>query len=614
MSLATAFAEPTPARHLLVRDGLDQACIGLRGMHARDGDIHRNPAQRRAFAGDPWKYASDVLGLTFSPDQDRMFDDIESGGWWLFPGTNGTGKTHALAAYALYRYDAVAALPDVQQGLQEQGCLLLLCGPGANTIKGTIYEEIMALWTRAESRGYPMPGRRSVDSVLMRVREKWCVEAFSPPRVVGQQVSQAASGRHHRNMIGLLEEFAGLRESVVRGFEGMFSGDGNQILGPLNPTEAAGPVRERCKSSRYRVRVISALVHPNVTSRATPPPIPGGAISFARIDDRVRDECIDCGAYPATMPDAQHHDFLYALAPKNTEEQGPRADGVPGHPVASVHVYRPSPLVTAQVLGEITEGIAVGQLIDPVAWDRAVARWKLRQLPQGPPQRVGFDPASEGEDDACCVPAWGESGEWLLNGYRVAQLHGPGAMAQFLEQHRGYIGLPQIGPKGPGEILADWASRTFSNSPFVSDALPSSPGDFLRSIYRRQVTMVSFASAAPAPTPGEDFAENMRASLYVRMARLVALDLVDVPDSPRLREEMLAQQIKARVARTITKPDGRQERIFSIQLIPKTPHHANASEATVKGIVGHSPDFSDACALAMFATAKRTATGHTNWI
>ncbi|MCH8297514.1 MAG: hypothetical protein IH873_05560, partial [Chloroflexi bacterium] len=159
------------------------------------GTGRRKPAERRKYAGDPWAYFRDVLGWTLTKQEELALDEIEKHDRLLIPSGNNLGKTFVLSGYGCYRFDAVAALPDEDRGLEEQGCQLLLPGPDHNTVFATIYSAILEHANRAESRGFGMPGLRSEKSIHWRVRPRWHVEAFAPPKHVGQEVAHSASGR-----------------------------------------------------------------------------------------------------------------------------------------------------------------------------------------------------------------------------------------------------------------------------------------------------------------------------------------------------------------------------------------------------------------------------------
>ncbi|ODS99871.1 MAG: hypothetical protein ABS52_19510 [Gemmatimonadetes bacterium SCN 70-22] len=551
----------------------------------------RDPAHRRRYAGDPLAYLRDLFGYRLTPDQERALALIEREDRVLIPSANNVGKSWLLAAYALYRFDAVASLPAEDLGLEEQGAQILLPGPDHSTIYSTIYSAILEHANRAERRGFPMPGRRSENSVLWRVRPRWFFEPFSPDVRVGQEVSHAASGRHHRNQLAIIEEGQGVPEPVWSATEGMCSGDGNKIVSAFNPTEPIGPAYKRAKGQGYTVFAMSALRHPNVVRRDAELP---DAISYKVVDARVANECRDMGRAQETIPDATEMDFVYALPPRDATERGGREDGIPGHPAGEPRVYRPGPRFTAQVLGQWPRSTR-SSLFSARALEEAMDRWDADRARAPMPDCVGLDPAREGIDTSTYLPRWGRDAEELLRAYAEAVKQGPAAVETIRRERRQYLGEFVTAPSGDGPSVALHVMQRFALSTFAIDegGVGASVLDHMVRVLGARATGVSFSAAPLPPTPGETYSENFRTMLYVRAALLVAAGLVDVPPDVRLREELLAHETSPR-ARVVTVMDSsgmeRKERKESVLLIEKDE---------IKKRIGRSPDRADAFVLAV---------------
>lgn len=570
---------------------------GSRPVTVRDPEgPRRDPEQRRRYAGDPARYFREILGATLTSDQEAALAVIEAQDRVLLPSGNNVGKTYLLAGYAIYRFDAIAAMPNADLGLEEQGALILLPGPDHDTIFSTIYTTMLELARRAEARGFPMPGDRSERSVLWRVRPRWQVEAFSPAQSVGQEVTHSASGRHHRNQVAIVEEGQGVPEPTWRGTEGMCSAAGNKIISAFNPTEPRGPAFQRARSKGYVVRHLSALDHPNVRQRTLVIP---DAIDFRLIDTRVVNECRDMGSPEVRAPDTRELEFLYALPPdENTPERGGRSDGVPGHPDGIVRVYRPLNRFAGQVLGQWPRA-GSNTLFDASALDAAMERWRARPSPRAMPDVVGVDPAREGRDTSCVAPRWGENAEVLLRAFKEAEKATGDKRAELLAdlraQRRSYVGELWTLPKGDGVDTAQLLWRKWPMTTYVADeaGVGASLFDHMNRVLGATITGLSFGGSASEPTPGESWSENVRTQLYVRAALLVAAGLTDVPDDASLREELLAHSTAIRY-RVVTErnPYGQdtKARKTSLLLIPKDK---------VKEAIGRSPDRADAWVLAV---------------
>lgn len=556
----------------------------------------RDPAERAAYASRPADYLREVLGLTLTPQQVEAVGLFESCDRLLLPSGNNLGKTYLLGALAVWFLDARGAMIDPETG-REMGARVLLPGPDHDTIFDTVYSKMLIMAGRAESRGYAMPGNRSELSVTWAVGPEWGVLPFSPAKRVGQDVAHTASGRHHINQAAFVEEGQGVVEPLWRAVEGMCSGRGNKIVSSFNPTEASGPTYQRARQE-YRVMHLSAFDHPNVLTRSIVVP---GAVDPLVIDGRVR-QCADRGPAADTIPDPQFGDFVYAAPPgpgdveETWEELGPREDGILGHPLAEPHVWRPTPMFEAQVLGQWPRSSDLG-LFDPGAWDAAVDRWKRGTDPLAIPDALGVDPAREGADTTCYAPRWGESGAELLRRFHGHQLdHNPKGIERLRSGGRARVGRIRTAPRGRGPEVADFIAKDFRTCPWIVDeaSVGAAVCDHARDILGIDVSPVSFAGSPPERLADEQLVLNVRAALYVRAAMLLDRGLVDCPDDPLLREEILAHEIEwARRASEEEDGEGvtRKEMRNVVKIWDKDK---------VKKKIGRSPDRADAFVLALW--------------
>lgn len=559
----------------------------------------RDVLERRRYAenNDPWAYAADIFGYTLTPQQDAVLELLLRESRVLVPSGNNLGKTFVLGLWGLYRFDAMGALENPDSGEREQGARILLPGPDHDTVFETLYSEMLVHAARAELRGHLMPGTRSELSVNWRVRPMWNIEAFSPPARVHLNVQHTASGRHHRNQAALIEEGQGVAEPTWRAAEGMCSSAGNQIASSFNPTEPVGPAFERAMKGNYKTIHLDAFDHPNVLERRLVIP---DAVDFTVVDDRVRADSRNRGPYPQTPMEPEYGDFAYALPRKGTKERGPRDDGIRGHPDAKVFVYRPHITFTSQVRGQWPKTSDSG-LFDPGAIDQAVERWLKSRDPNTIPDCVGLDPAREGEDDPVAAPRWGATAESLLRAYATAEEVGPEAIAELRRLRRIRIGELVVFPKSDGVTLAQRVHHQFPDSPFTVDdgSVGSSPVDHLNRVIGRDVVAVSFAqSPLPPVNQSEPWSENMRTQLYLRFALAVNRGLVDLPDDPLLRQELLAHKLEygARVVERFNERKKRREKV-------RVPSVSLVAKDEVKKLIGRSPDRSDAAALSLYIEA-----------
>jgi len=554
----------------------------------------RDIEHRRGLAGDPSRYFAEILGWTLTAQQERALAEIEARSRVLIAAANNVGKSSLLGGYVVYVMDAVASLPATDRGLDEQGAIILLPGPDHDTIFTTIYREVLMHLRRAIARGFGMPGYADLSekSVLWRVRPDWFVEDFAPPKHVGEDVAHTVSGRHQRNMTAIIEEGQGVVEPIWRGTEGMCSAVGNKIISAFNPTEARGSAYTRARGGTYHVMHLSAFDHPNIRERR---PVIPDAIDFAVIDARVKIDCRDRGAYPAVQPDPERRDFHYALPPPAADERGARADGVIGHPDGAVRVYRPNGVFQGQVLGQWPDRTDAG-LFEPSLLDAAAERWRAEPDPTEAPSRLGVDCAREGADENMAVPAWGDSAETLLRAWASARLESTEAVDEVVATRRIRVGEVVALGKGDGPTIANRIATHFpQRCPWSVDegSVGSSVLDHAR-ILGKQAIGVSFGSAAPDPTPGEPYSENLRTAMYVRASLLLARGLIDMPDDPLMRAELMEHRLihKTKSVRVVGESGAEHKELKDCVLL--------IAKEEIKKRIGRSPDRADAFVLALY--------------
>jgi hypothetical protein len=441
------------------------------------------------------------------------------------------GKTFLLALWGIYPLRRDGGARESGHRRQPSRAHASSCpGPDHDTVFETLYSEMLVHAARAELRGHLMPGERSEKSVNWRVRPMWNVEAFSPPSRVHLNVAHTASGRHHRNQIALIEEGQGVSEPLWRAAEGMCSSAGNQIASSFNPTEPVGPAYERARNGTYRVIHLDAFEHPNIVSESSS----SRRGRFQASSTRACASAAIAGRIPARR--SSRSSATSCTRCRNaTPEHGARTDNVRGHPDAKPRVYRPTITFTRRcaVSGRDVE-------LRPVRFRGN--RSGDGALGQGPrpddaPDRVGLDPAREGDDDAVAAPAWGETAEQLLRAYFLAEESGPAAIEALRQDSARARRRAHGVPKSDGVTLAQRVHRQFPDSPFTIDEGASARR---RSITSRACsTATSCRSRSPrSPNPpvnqSEPWSENMRTQLYLRASMAVNRGLVDVPDDPIL--------------------------------------------------------------------------------
>jgi hypothetical protein len=614
----------------------------------------RDPVQRRAYVGRPGDYCREILGVKLTAAQEEIlrtiFDPCGKRRYLIRAGNN-LGKTFVLACAVLYVFDVLASLLRPGKITAEQGAGVILTGPTQKLVADTMYRQLLEIRAGAQARGFNFPGTWSDVQgengeakgfkPEVNAAAKWYITTVIPAQRVGQPVATAFSGRHAEIIYVFICEASGVPASTWASADGIASGSKNVVVADFNPTSATTEAFRRAQLSTWDVSELSALDHPNVRQRRDA--VPGGAISHQIIEGRILTECQCRGPYPGTEVDSEQCDFVYALPPAGMpEREGPRKDGYPGHPDAPLMVWRPSGLFVPQVLGKFPLESQDG-LFDMQAWNRSVARWKQRQAPARSPDRLGFDVAREGKDSSVGAPAWGRPAAELMRAWRDAEVepllededapreptpdidlmrallagraeepeeetpedrHRALVVSRraMLEQpgHRLYIGGLVVAKKGKApEVIEDvyvQLSRAGVDAPagWVVDEGGVGAGAVdvlsLRGVTRRPV---SFGGSPSAAEPGEQLSENMRTQMAMRLAWLVAHDLIDLPDDAMLMEE-------ARVAR-ISYGDRPVTELGQRETVGRSKTRAVArlmSRQDFIDALGRSPDRLTAVALA----------------
>lgn len=560
---------------------------GLRGSTVAE-EPTRSSEHRASYANNPAGYIVDILGGTLTKQQRRALESVLDVDRLAIPAGNNLGKTWLLAALAVWFVDSVGSrrLPNGE----EEGARLLLPGVSGASVRATIWSEMLQHMERARSRGHAMPGRifEGVNlTTLWRVRAGWTVEMLSPPKRPGEKQAHSAAGRHARNQWAIIEEGAGVPAALWTATLGMCSGYGNKILTAYNPTERSGYVYELVRSGGWRVLVLSALDHPNVIERR---PVIHAAVSHTILDDDIRASCTDMGPANEVVPQPEHLDFVYALPPLDTDDDEPRADGIRGHRDGEPRVYRPTGQFAPRRLGEYPRDDSAG-MFDPVAWDAGVARWLAAQDPERSPDRVGIDAAGGGGDEAMAAPAWGPDADTLLEMWsEMAANRDTEGMAKLQAEGRARVGRLVSTGASRGPEIATAAIERWPRSWWVAEDTGDGKSllDHAEVVLHHTMLQRIHPSGAPPkghPLPEETLCGNFRASMYERAAMLVRRGLVDPPDDPRLRQEIMAIERKWGSVKLV---DGVNREVA--YLIPKK---------WLRHRLGRSTDRADAFVLAL---------------
>jgi hypothetical protein len=204
----------------------------------------RDPQERRNFSTDPIQYFKRVLGYEPAKAERVVIEALgRSNRLVLEAEESQQAKTfRLLGALALFYFDALAAQPVEHKG--EQGGQIILVGPVYETIRETVFQEIIELSDQAE-----MLGNSMLEGRVSQYTKQW----YGRPWQVGPKWKMIAvtargftyPGYHHRNQLAIAVEGNRLKEKIWMGLEDLCSAEKNKIIVVCPLGSRVAPVKKR---------------------------------------------------------------------------------------------------------------------------------------------------------------------------------------------------------------------------------------------------------------------------------------------------------------------------------------------------------------------------------
>lgn len=581
----------------------EAAGYSLPSERSRDEDFAAELRERN----DPENALYELFGiLPLTRDQRRILELYLSESRMMAVGCNGSGKSFALAAIVLGLSWHLEGYRLAGDG-RPQGCALLLIAPKEPQILDAYKAHFLHLAALAKERGHTIAGygSHSAKSVSWEpVPGRWYMRAMTAPREAhGDAVSHFGLGPHHVNMVAWLEEVTGIYPPIIASLKGRLVSAGAKAVASTNPTSASGTGYNLSQRDGWPTAYSSAFSHPNVLERRTIYP---GAVSVESVERDLRDPFLfegrgqlwtENGDPPSgyAVPDPAKADQVYALAPVQTPEIGPREDGIPGHPEAEPQVFRP---LVPEVFGRL---IGRWPVVDPqVLFSDAAIEDAMRlgegSGPEGPPRAVGIDGAmSTSGDRAEGVPWWGppartlwsvlaeaKSGDLRANIEQVIQLAEKSGLtipAIAGMPHR--FQHPESGERCAVEAIERWGKTPV----YVID--PAWGGHIIEALRLKgcRVELGAFGAASlPALRGQRRQALNARAEWACTLSDVMQLGLVALPRVAEMAADLKTIGSPEEVERA--KAGGK---IVVVKLRPKDD---------MRDDLGRSPNAGDALLLA----------------
>lgn len=512
------------------------------------------------YEGNPVRFCREVLGIeTLTEPQEKFllaFVASAIRGRWLLRGGHGTGKTAIGAMVLLYVWTVLA--------IETDGVLIMYSAPKLASIEETIYAQVLDLAQIAGDRGFTVPGlaSRSADRYAGASRRsvswstadgKWNMEALTSVRKAGGGLAHGLSGRHHKGIqIVVIEEAEGGFEGGFQAIDGLLIAGNTAALAMTNPTSVHSSIGARItKDPQLWTQIgFAVYAHPNIVMRRTV--IPGSA-SHEAMEEALRSSAFeDRGPLETTDIEADRLDFAYALPGLRSipsgkvggrdriycnetglpykEREGPRGDGIPGHPDAEPHVFRPA---TAVIAGQYcadwlrTDDRRLLFHVNAIGARMSAGTWVE---PEGHPDNVGVDCHPSRPPMACprhgsgaraAIDTDAEAGSIILGKVVELRWEGDGDLEQAESSALHLVEL--YGKKA-----------TYS----IDQASGGALGVYLEKLGAK-VSLVAFV-ATPRFPPTKLYGKvlNVRTEMHVHAAAVLNAGIATAPYSATLLDEM----------------------------------------------------------------------------
>lgn len=446
---------------------------------------------------DPTGYATDVLGVTLTPDQAAILTGLVGDRYTLVMASHAVGKTFVAAVAACWWYDCW------------DSHIVYVTAPTWPQALGLTFKEIKRL-----RRAHTLPGR-VLDSGS--IKDPANPEAHFI-RALNAETGEGFQGEHSAPILLILEEGPGVPHYIWEAGRGLMTHPDCKTFVIGNPTDEATDFGSAASNPTYATRSISALDHPNIAAElvaAQPPPYPA-AVRLIWVYEMLRDEC--------EIVDTLTEDcFSWVALP----EIAKALDGTPADTTQRA-VYKPNADFQGRVLGMFPTQ-ASSQVI-PRAW---LALPDPPLVPTGPVE-IGCDVARFGDDRSTIFV---RRGGCALAGRELRQYDGL-AVATACK-----------------DLADEWGGDAAQHVPIkidVTGGLGAGPYDFLKS-WGYHAVAVNSSEAATDPAKYV----NRRSELWFvtrEWARDRTLDLSRLPAD--LRERLMKE-----LSAPTWKPDEKSRKV-----------------------------------------------------
>ncbi|MCD8313433.1 MAG: hypothetical protein LUC24_04665 [Bacteroidales bacterium] len=328
-----------------------------------------------AWRNDWCLFAREAFDVTLDPEQEAILRSVQTNPRTSVASGTARGKDFVAAVAALcFLY----LTPKWRGDALVENTKVALTAPTDRQVKNIMMPEISRLYSRAEARGFALPGGRLNAYDVRTCSSEWFLTGFK----ADEHNHEAWSGFHAVNTMFVVTEASGISEDIFAAIEGNLQGN-SRILLVFNPNVPTGYAARSQKGDRWARFRLSSLTAPNVVQRRTVIP---GQVDYGWVLDKIANWC----------------------APISSGEVSPEMDDFE----FEGRWYRPEDLFRAKVLGKFPK-VGEDSLI-PQQWlDMAHSRWEAAggvDPESAEPRMLGVDVAGMGRDCSCLVE---RHGDWV---------------------------------------------------------------------------------------------------------------------------------------------------------------------------------------------------------
>lgn len=233
--------------------------------------VLNNDGDYSKYQADPVGFIQNELGITLTDDIAEMAESVRDNRITVARSATGTGKSHGASAISVWFYK---------------------CFPNSRVYTtANPYENQKILWGELSNMAEKsnLFNDEKITTMHIERSSKDFITALTVPTTGTDEVREGKfSGKHHENMLFVVDEGDTVPDFAYRGIEGCMSGGHVRLLILFNPRYEAGEPYRHEHNKTAKIIHLSAFNHPNVISGKDTIP---GAVNREVTVQRINEWC-----------------------------------------------------------------------------------------------------------------------------------------------------------------------------------------------------------------------------------------------------------------------------------------------------------------------------------